>query len=124
MSNMMPRAGGPPMGGPPGGAPPGGAGQSVFNPTDMAGMKATGAMNENMTIGQFYEQMGIKWETPLKEAGAIIKQQMQGSTPLGKAQNMAGASPGGMAPGGPSPGGMPPSASPGSEPGLAGLIGR
>ncbi len=123
-----PMAGGPPpMGGaPPGGPPPGGPtpGTSVFNKQDATLFKSSGEMGANTTIGQFYEKMGIKWETPLNEAMEIIKQQAAGADTLGNTSLKANAPQG--PPAGPPPAGGPPVGGPPAGPpqGLAGLIGR
>ncbi len=129
-SPMRPPMGAPPgpspMGPPPGGAPagPDPATSSMFNPADAAGMLASGSMNENMTVRQVFERMGIDVDEPVKVAAEKLKGQMQGATGLGKAQRMAGgAPPMGGPPGGPPPGGMGGPPPPGA-PGLAGLPGR
>lgn len=103
----------PPM---PGGPPGGDAltqNRSMLNPGDMAMASAEGSIGQGMTVGQWFEQMGIKWETPVTEALEKIKMQSQNATGLGKAQSMAGGAPappmpppGGGAPAGPPPQGL------------------
>jgi hypothetical protein len=111
------------QGPPPGMPPPGGdaltKNRSMLNPVDAGMAIDSGAIGPNMTVGQWFEQMGIKWETPVPEALEKIKMQASNSTGLGKARNMAppGAPPG-MPPGGAPPGmGGPPPA------GLDGMMG-
>lgn len=93
--------------------------RSVLNPGDMAMSIDEGSVGQGTTVGQWFEKMGIKWETPLPEALEKIKLQSQNATGLGKAQSMAPpaapAAPGGMAPG--ASGGMP------APQGLDGLMG-
>lgn len=84
-----------PMG--PGGSPPGGMGGSVFNPNDMAIKKAIGQVNPNMTVGQWLAQMGISPDDPIQAALQKLKGQVQGASPDGKMQQMAGQM-GGQAP--------------------------
>lgn len=92
--------------------------RSVLNPGDMAMATAEGSVGPGMTVGQWFEQMGIKWETPVAEALEKIKMQSANATGLGKARSIAGAGPpAGGAPPMPPPGeGMPPQ-------GLDGLMG-
>lgn len=90
--------------------------QSVLNPTDGARLKATGQLGPDTTIGQYFETMGISWDTPMREAVQKIKGQVQNASPLGKMQSMA-AQPQGPGPQGPAPG-------PQGPQGLEGLMRR
>ena len=116
MSNAMK----PPM---PGGPPPGGdaltQNRSMLNPVDAGMAIEEGSIGPDMTVGQWFGQMGITMDMPVTQALEKIKMQSQNATGLGKAQNIAGGSPG--APPGPPPGmggGMPPQPA-----GLDGLMG-
>lgn len=95
--------------------------RSVLNPGDMAMASAEGSIGPGLTVGQWFEQMGIKWETPVQEALEKIKMQSQNATGLGKAQSMAGAA--GGAPPMPPPGGGMPGGMPQKPTGLDGLMG-
>lgn len=99
----------------------GGAPKSVLNPVDMAGMKQSGQLGQNTTIGQYLETMGIKWDDTIQVARQKMAQQVQGATSLGKAQMSAQA--GGPKPMGPPSQGMapPPSGSVGPS-GMEGLM--
>lgn len=111
-----------PMGPPSGGGMPSGGGapqRSVFNPTDGAVMAAKGEIGQGMTVGQYFERLGIKWGDPLETALQKIKGQVQGASPLGNLQMKGGGQPPAA---GPAP--MPAKPQSPAPAGLSGLMGR
>lgn len=89
--------------------------RSMLNPGDAAMAMEEGSIGPDMTVGQWFGQMGITMDMPVTEALEKMKMQSQNATGLGKAQSMAGGAPPGPPPG--MGGGMPPPT------GLDGLMG-
>ena len=94
-------------GGPPGAPPPN---NSVLNAGDMAMAGQQGAIDPNMTVGQWLGMMGIRPEDPIGDALQKMEAQAQNATGVGKAQSAAGGIPSvgrpGAGPQGPPPGGL------------------
>lgn len=92
---------------------------SFDNPADLAAMKQAkdsgqgkfAGMNEQTTIRDFFGQLGIDVEGPVTQLAKFSKEQQQKGNPLGKMENIAGATP---------PGGAPPEMPPGMPPGAGG----
>ena len=64
--------------------------RSPFNADDAVIMGKRGQITGDMTVGQYFESMGIKWEMPMMEAVPILRKQMANANPLNKARQMAG----------------------------------
>ena len=101
---------------------------SIMNPADLAMMKQKGTFNQNMTVRDVFNKLGIDVDGPADQLINFAKQQSQKGNILGKMQNIA-KTPGGTPPGsmpGETPGGnMPPrmpKGMPPEQPGMENLL--
>lgn len=83
--------------------------RSQFNPTDVAAFIQQGQLRQDMTVGEYMENIfGVKWEDPIVKLIHSAKKQLDNRTGVGKAQNIAKDAQRPMPNGRPGmPGGMP-----------------
>lgn len=119
---MRPPMGGQlPMGGAPGGAPGGNPvkdNMSMLNPTDLAVMKGTGQVQEDMPLGEYLTSLGLDLNGPVTQLAEFAQKQVKNSSAMGKMKNM-------QPQGGPTPQApqAPPQGQPGPPPGMDSLLG-
>ena len=124
MSSMMPPPMGKPgMGGPPLGGDPIKENRSFGNPMDLAAMKTEGDITPDMSVEEFFTQLGIDVKGPVTQLTEFAQKQSQNKDALGKMGNIAksGGKPPGMGGPPPPPPGMGGPAGP--PPGMDGLLG-
>lgn len=119
MNPMM--AGPAPQGMPPKAAPnPVEKNLSPFNPNDLAAMKGSGRFTPDMTVRDYFGQLGVDVDGPVTQLVQLAQKGMENASPLGKMKNISADMQG-------SAGARPPAQpnlGPPASGGLEGLIGR
>jgi len=64
--------------------------ESMANPTDLAAKMSRGAIRPDMTIREFYQQMGIDVDGPLSQLKDAMGDQLTKASPINKIQAMGG----------------------------------